>query len=103
MTDGASSDITQATKLIYNYVCKVGMSEEYGLLDTDVLKTISPFAVPNETMQALSKKFMKETKMLLEKNYDIAEAIAQELLEKETISGEDILELIRKTRGESKG
>jgi len=51
----------------------------------------------------LSKKFMKETKMLLEKNYDIAEAIAQELLEKETISGEDILELIRKTRGESEG
>ena len=103
MTDGAGSDITQATKIIYNYVCKVGMSDEYGLLDTDVLKTISPFAGPNETMQSLSKKFMDETKELLEKNYDITEAIAQELLDKETISGDEIIDLINRVRKTSKG
>lgn len=102
MTDGAGSDITQATKIIYNYVCKVGMSDEYGLLDTDVLKSISPFAVPNETMQSLSKKFMDETKELLEKNYDITEAIAQELLDKETISGDEIIDLINRVRKTSK-
>lgn len=101
MTDGASNDITQATKIIYNYVCKVGMDSDYGLLDTDVLKSISPFAVPNEIMQSLSKRFMTETKELLDKNYDITEAIACELLEKETISGKEITETIERTRGDA--
>lgn len=95
ITDGASSDITQATKLIYAYVCKFGMSDEYGLLDTDVLKTISPFAVPNEIMQNLSREFMKNTDTLLQANYKLVEMIAAELLEKETVSGDVIVDRIK--------
>ena len=95
ITNGASSDITQATKLIYAYVCKFGMSEDYGLLDTDILKTISPFAVPNEIMQDLSKKFMKEAEGLLRNNYKLVEAIAIELLEKETMPGDIIADKIK--------
>ena len=95
ITNGASSDITQATKLIYDYVCKFGMSEDYGLLDTDILKTISPFAVPNEIMQNLSKKFMKDAEELLRNNYKLVEAIAVELLEKETIPGDIIADKIK--------
>lgn len=87
VTDGAGSDITQATKLIYNYVCKFGMSDEYGLLDVDVLKTITPFAVPNDIMQVLSKKIMSETSSLIKEHYDLVEIIAKELLDKETITG----------------
>lgn len=98
ITDGAGSDITQATKLIYTYCCKVGMSEEYGLLDIDVLKTVTPFAVPNDIMQKLSRDFMSETSKLIESNYDLVEAIAHELLDKETISGSDIINIIEKTK-----
>ena len=87
VTDGAGSDITQATKLIYNYVCKFGMSDEYGLLDVDVLKTITPFAVPNDIMQTLSKKIMSETSILIKEHYDLVKIIAKELLDKETITG----------------
>lgn len=94
ITDGAGSDITQATKLIYTYCCKVGMSEDYGLLDIDVLKSITPFAVPNEIMQNLSRKFMNETSRLIESNYTLVEAVAKELLDKETISGDEITEII---------
>lgn len=98
ITDGAGSDITQATKLIYTYCCKVGMSEEYGLLDIDVLKSVTPFAVPNDIMQKLSRNFMSETSELIESNYDMVEAIARELLDKETISGGDIINIIEKTK-----
>lgn len=94
ITDGACSDITQATKYIYNYICKAGMLADYGLLDIDVLKTISPFAVPNDQMQALSRKLMHESKDLLEKHYFRVEAVAKELLDKETISGEALTEII---------
>lgn len=102
MTDGAGSDITQATKYIYMYICKAGMYDEYGLLDVDVLKTISPFAVPNEAMTNLSKKLMSETITLIENNYDLVEAIAKELLDKETISGEDITKIINRTKSKRK-
>lgn len=94
MSDGASNDITQATKILYNYVCKVGMSEDYGVLDVDVLKTISPFAVPNDIMRNLSLHFMSEAKQYISDNFQLVEAVAKELLDKETISGEAIMAII---------
>ena len=100
-TDGAGSDITQATKLIYAYCCKFGMSREFGLLDIDVLKTITPFAVPNELMQQLSKRFMNEAQMLIHDNYRLVRAIAEELLANETISGDTIYDIIKKTKTET--
>lgn len=94
ITDGAGSDITQATKLIYTYCCKAGMADDYGLLDIDVLKNVSPFAVPNKIMQDISKKLMAEAKELIENNYKYVEAIAVQLLEEETLSGDDITKII---------
>lgn len=94
MSDGAANDITQATKIIYNYVCKVGMSEDYGLLDVDVLKTISPFAVPTDVMRYLSMKFMAETEQYVTENFYLVEELAKALIDKETLSGEQIEDII---------
>lgn len=102
ITDGAGSDITQATKLIYAYVCKFGMCDDYGLLDVDVLKSVSAFAVPNEIMQTLSRKMMEETISFIEANYSLVEAIAAELLDKETLSGEEIMKIIGNTKTSEK-
>lgn len=98
ITDGACSDITQATKLIYTYCCKVGMSDDYGLLDIDILKSVSPFAVPNNVMSKLSRKFMSEANSLIESNYALVEAVAKELLDKETIPGSEIVSIIETTK-----
>lgn len=98
MTDGAANDISQATKIIYNYVCKVGMSADYGLLDVDYLKTLSPFAVPTDIMRDISIKFMDETVEMLRKNSVLVEYIAKELLDKETISGDEITAIIKKLK-----
>lgn len=94
VSDGAASDITQATKIIYNYVGKVGMSDEYGLLDVDVLKSVAPLAVPTSVMRHLSTKLMAETEQYVNENYYIVEALATALREKETLSGEQIKEII---------
>lgn len=94
VSDGASSDIKQATNYIYAYICKVGMDSEFGMLDIDVLKQNTPFAVPVEAMRALANRLMDEATKILESNYDMVEIIAKALLEKETISGDEIKELL---------
>ena len=100
-TDGACSDITQATKLIYAYVCKFGMCKEFGYLDVDVLKNFSISAVPNEVLQKLSCLFMEQTIFSIKTHFCLVEAVAQGLLEKETISGDDILKIIDRAKSYS--
>lgn len=94
-SDGACSDIAQATKLIYTYVCRVGMTNDFGMLDMEFLKTIDPLIMPIAVIKDLSKKLMEECVDLLEKNYDKVEKIAIELLDKETLSGESITEMLK--------
>lgn len=100
ITDGAANDITQATKLIYAYVCKLGMSQ-YGLIDVDELKSVSAFAVPNDEIRLASIRFMQETEKYIKANRNLVEAVAEALLERETLSGKEIQQIITKTRGES--
>lgn len=97
VTDGAANDITQATKLIYAYVCKLGMSQ-YGLVDVDELKSISAFAVPNDEIRMTSIRFMQEAEEDIRANRNLVEAIAEALLENETLSGEEIQQIIIKTQ-----
>lgn len=95
VSDGASSDITQATKLIYQYTCKVGMNKKFGMLDIDVIKGINPLALPVDEMKELAQKYMDDTYEIVRKNYDMVEAVAKQLLEHETLSGKEILDIIK--------
>lgn len=94
MSNGAGSDISQATKILYEYVGKVGMSPLYGYLDVDVLKSISVFAVPTDIMQKLSVDFMDEAEKMIRSNFVCVEAVAKALLERETLSGDEINAII---------
>jgi ATP-dependent metalloprotease len=97
VTSGASSDFQQATSLAYNMVMKWGMSDTVGFvfLSTEQRK-ISP-----ETMMLIDK----EVKDLLETQYSHAknvltkhrhelDTIARALLERETLSGEELKSII---------
>ena len=94
-SDGASSDLTQATNLIYAYVCRAGMDESLGMLDYEIIKSIDPLAMPIKAMEELSIRLMKDARELLEKHYGAVEAVAQALIEHETMAGNDVEELIR--------
>lgn len=98
VTQGASSDITQATGILEEYVSRLGFDEEFGLLDMNVLaeKQIIDKSNAFELMQKKSKELYTETVELLIKNYDLVERLAQALLESETLSGKEIEEILHR-------
>ena len=96
VTQGASSDITQATGILEEYVSRLGFDEEFGLLDMNVLaeKQIIDKSNAFELMQKKSKELYTETVNLLTKNYNLVEKLAQALLESETLSGKEIEDIL---------
>lgn len=96
VTNGASSDITQATKLLKIYVTKYGFDGEFGLIDYDVLiqDNIMSTDIVLDKVTKLSKKLAEDTMTLLKDNYKLVEVLANELLDKETISGDAIKEIL---------
>lgn len=99
VTQGASSDITQATEILEEYVSKLGFDEKFGLLDMGVLAKTQIIDKSNsfELIQKKSKELYKTTMELLKTNYNLVELLANKLLEIETINGEDILKLLKNT------
>ena len=99
VTQGASSDITQATEILEEYVSKLGFDEKFGLLDMGVLSKTQIIDKSNsfELIQKKSKELYKTTMELLKTNYNLVELLANKLLEIETINGEDILKLFKNT------
>lgn len=104
ITNGASSDIDRASKLAYNMIAKWGMSDKLGPLA--VIHFNSEFAsqkaFSEETSQMIDDEIhsfinesYKEVKELLISHRAEVEAITKVLLEKETISGEEMENIIK--------
>ena len=96
VTQGACSDISQATELLREYVTKLGFNDEFGLLDIDVL---SQYNIVDQNaflslLQSMSKDLYKGTLELLKSNFGLVDALAEKLLECETLSGNEVLELL---------
>ena len=98
VTTGASNDITQATNAMLQYIEHLGFDSKFGLLDISVLNQEHLVSGEStvEKLSAMSIELYKECKELLVKNYDMVEKLAQKLLEKESLSGSEIEELLAK-------
>ncbi|GAB7081804.1 ATP-dependent zinc metalloprotease FtsH [Megalodesulfovibrio paquesii] len=109
-TTGAGSDIEQATNMARRMVCQYGMSEALGPLnfsersdevfigrDLGHYKTYSEET--SRLIDAEIKRFVEEGQQkaldILREHIDVLHAIAAALLERETISGDDVDRLIR--------
>lgn len=88
ITSGASMDIKQATQTIDAYFAELGMSEEFGMIAISDKETYMTEAI------ALSKKLYDDTLQLLTENEHLLSKIALELIDKETISGEVVEEIV---------
>jgi len=110
LTTGASNDIERATAMARNMVCKWGMSEAlgplaYGEKDDEIFlgrELVHHKNFSEETSRRIDaevRKFVEEAhqkaKDLLSENLEVLHAIAEALLERETISGEDISRLMK--------
>ena len=104
VTTGASNDITQATKYMRNYIYRLGFDENYGLLDIEVLQSagVTCDNAQTEYIAQMSKRLYEETIVALRQNYALVEALAKELLEKETMSGREVEGLLDSIKVEGK-
>ena len=109
VSSGASSDIQYATQLARDMVTRWGMSDALGPLqyaepEEEVFLGYSvnrSRQMSNETAQAIDKEIRKvvedgyeRAKHLLDTHRDQLEALAQALLEYETLSGEEIKKVL---------
>ncbi len=110
VTTGAANDIQQATKLARAMVTQYGMSEKFGLMGLEqkesmylntgtVLNCSDETAadVDSEVMRILKESY-EEAKRLLSQNRDCLDKIAEFLIEKETITGKEFMDIFRKVK-----
>jgi len=105
LTTGASNDIERATKTAHNMVCVWGMSEKLGpmsfgdnqdqvFLGRELIHNKNYGEETAKMIDAEIRRFVDEAHdkatQLLDKNKDHLEAIALALLERETITGDEI-------------
>lgn len=92
ITTGASNDIEKASESMRNILLRYGMDEAYGLVNLNVLT--GKQTVEDEAFITRSVKYMEalyeETKALIIAHQNKLEALAQSLIEKETLNEQEI-------------
>jgi len=99
VTTGASSDLKQATQLARAMVTKYGFSSRVGTVSLDYeddgrsLSSETRAAVEEEVKGLVQGAYERARKLLLTRQHEL-HALAGELLDKETLSGDDIKGLL---------
>jgi cell division protease FtsH len=89
ITTGASNDIQKASSLVADYINKFGMDPELGLFSMEALQDGHDNQLIIKCRELMNELY-EDTKKLMETNIEDLETIAMELLEKESLNGEDI-------------
>lgn len=88
VTTGASGDIEQATANIKEMVSIYGMNKNIGMLNLDMLGVDKAELFKHSV--ELSKRLYDETEIFMRENWHLVEKVALTLLEKETISEQEL-------------
>lgn len=107
-TTGASNDIEQATKLARAMVTRYGMSEEFGMMALESVNnpylggdssitcsSVTSSRIDEEVLKIIKSAHQKAIDILKENELKLHE-LAEYLLEKETITGEEFMEILNK-------
>ncbi len=107
VTTGASNDIEEATKLARAMITRYGMSDKLGFVAFEQVNNVYLSAdsslncsaetaalIDREVMELIEKAY-KQAYSLLEENEVRLNAIAKVLMEKETIGGEEFMQLMQ--------
>lgn len=111
VTTGASNDIEKATDIARSMVTQYGMSKRFGLMGLETTESrylegrralncsdVTVAGIDEEVMKIL-KSCYKEAKSLLKENRAVMDKIAAHLIEKETITGKEFMEIYRREKG----
>ena len=111
VTTGASNDIEKATQLARAMVTQYGMSEEFGLICLESVENryLDGRAVMNcadvtasqidHVVMGILKDCYKKAEELIAANRETLDKIAEFLIEKETITGKEFMEIYHKVIG----
>lgn len=106
ITSGASNDIEQATRIARAMITRLGMSEEFGMValetvnnqylggDTSLMCSSDTAAKVDNAVMKMIKEAHAKALELLEENKDKMHQLAKYLYEKETISGEEFMQIL---------
>lgn len=108
ITTGASNDIEQATKLARAMITRYGMSDSFDMVamesvnnrylggDTSISCSVETQTEIDRQVVALVKTQHEKANAILRENKEKLDELAQFLYEKETITGEDFMEILNK-------
>ena len=106
ITTGASNDIEQATKVARSMITRFGMNEEFGMVafetvtnqylggDTSLACSESTAAQIDEKVVEAVRKQYDKAEQLLKDNMPKLHELAKYLYEKETITGDEFMEIL---------
>ena len=106
ITTGASNDIEQMTKLARAMITRYGMSDEFGMMaletvngqylggDTSLACAAETAAIVDEKAKMLLKKEYEKAMDLLKNNKQKLHELAKYLYEKETITGDEFMQIL---------
>ena len=111
VTTGASNDIERATAIARAMVTQYGMSEKYGLMGLESIQNryldgrpvmncsdATAAGVDEEVRKILKDAYDKALK-IMEDNMEALDEIAEFLIEKETITGKQFMEIFERVNG----
>lgn len=108
ITTGASNDIEQATKLARGMVSRYGMSDDFGMValetvtnqylggDTSLACSETTAARIDEQVMKVVKNARAKADGILRENEDKLHELAEYLIEKETITGEEFMDILNR-------
>ena len=111
VTTGASNDIEKATNIAKSMVTQYGMSKKFGLIGLATVESryldgsahlncsdATAAEIDQEVVKMLKESYEKALKLLRE-NRELMDKLAEFLIEKETITGKEFMQIFRKEKG----
>ena len=111
VTTGAANDIEKATQIARSMVTRYGMSKRFGLVGLATIESQyldgsarldcsdeTAAAVDEEVVAIIKESYDKALEMLRE-NRELMDKLAAFLIEKETITGKEFMEIFRREKG----
>ena len=111
VTTGAANDIEKATRIARSMVTLYGMSKRFGLVGLSTVESKylegrevmncsdETAAAVDEEVIAILKESYDKAKELLSENRELMDKLAAFLIEKETITGKEFMQIFRKEKG----
>jgi len=111
VTTGAANDIEKATDIARNMVTRYGMSKKFGLVGLATIESqylegrtalncsdATAAEIDAEVVAILKESYEKALELLRD-NREVMDKLAEFLIEKETITGKEFMEIFRREKG----